>query len=344
MNSFGHAFRITLTGESHGPEIGIIIDGIPPGIPLAPEDFYSDLKRRKPGQNGTTPRREQDTPLIEAGLYQGKTTGAPLMIVFKNRDQQPNDYRQILNTPRPGHADWTAAWKYKGFNDPRGGGRFSGRLTVGLVAAGVLAKKIIHPVQLKAVITEIGGTQNFEPAVQEAAAQQDSIGGIIECRGKNMPAGWGEPFFDSMESLLSHIIFSIPGIKGLEFGSGFQSARMRGSTCNDPITDTGGRTLSNHSGGINGGISNGNELIFRAAVKPASSITRPQKTINTRTGKTETLIIPGRHDACIALRMPVIIEAAAAIVLADFSLRKIVSFPERHNPLKEIEEDEGRSP
>lgn len=322
MNSFGHSFRITLTGESHGPMVGIVIDGHPAGMAFSPAEFLPDLKRRQPGGSGTTARREKDQPLIRSGLYRGRTTGAPLTIEFKNQNQRPDDYAGFRCIPRPGHADWTAGEKYGGFNDPRGGGRFSGRLTAGLVAAGVVAKKIIHPVKLSAKVMETGGSQDIKKAVQEAENKQDSVGGLIECRGTRIPPGLGEPFFDSMESQLSHLIFSIPGIKGIEFGSGFQCCRMRGSTCNDPILDKNGRTGSNHSGGINGGISSGNELVFRVAVKPAPSISRPQKTIHINTGKTETLSIPGRHDTCIALRMPVIVEAAAAIVLADLSLRK----------------------
>jgi chorismate synthase len=322
MNIFGHSFRITLLGESHGPLIGIVIDGHPAGLPLKPEDFTADLDRRRPSMTGSTFRREEDRPEIKSGLYRGKTTGAPLGIFFQNQDQHSQDYMRLRHFPRPGHADWTASKKYGGFNDPRGGGRFSGRLTVGLVAAGAVAKKIIHPVQIKAEIIEIGGSQDFAGAVGAAIAAKDSVAGLIECRGSSMPAGLGEPFFDSLESMLSHIIFSIPGIKGIEFGAGFQYSRMRGSECNDPILDKSGRTESNHAGGINGGISSGNQLVFKVAVKPTPSIGRPQETLNTQTGKIETLEVSGRHDACIALRMPVIVEAAAAIAVADLSLRR----------------------
>lgn len=319
MNSFGRIFRITIYGESHGPTVGIVIDGCPPGIELHVDDFRSDLSRRKSGQKGTTARTEEDVPAITSGVFNGKTTGAPIHISFANKDVKSEDYENILNIPRPGHADYTAHVKYKGFNDPRGGGHFSGRLTVCLVAAGVVAKKILHFVQFSANLIEAGGISDIKKAVDEAVNANDSIGGIVECTVSGLPSGLGEPFFDSAESLISHLVFSVPAIKGIEFGSGFKAASMKGSEHNDPVLAD-GKTVTNQAGGINGGITNGNDLVFRVAVKPASSISQPQQSIDLKTGKSVELIIEGRHDACIALRVPVIMEAVAAIALADFYL------------------------
>ena len=320
MNSFGKIFKINIFGESHGPEVGVTIDGCPPGIPLSWEDFETDLARRKSGAKGTTQRKESDTPRLISGVYQEHTTGAPLTILFENSDTRPDDYADFAGIPRPGHADFAAAKKYSGFNDPRGGGHFSGRITIGLVAAGVIARKIIGPVEVKARLVEVGGEKEIEHAVEKAIAANDSIGGIIECKVNQLPVGFGEPFFDSLESLISHIVFSIPGIKGVEFGAGFDSARMSGSEHNDCFVSTDGRTKTNHAGGINGGISNGNLLVFRVAVKPTSSISKKQRTINMTTGEMVDLEIQGRHDVCIALRIPVIVEAVTAIVLADLFL------------------------
>ena len=324
MNSFGRLFRISLFGESHGEAIGVVINGCPPGLSLAQADFTSDLERRKSGKTGTTSRQEPDIPRIISGLFQQKTTGSPLTILFANQDTQSLDYQTLRDVPRPGHADFTAHHKYQGFHDYRGGGHFSGRLTAALVAAGVVAKKILTPGTISTSLLEAGGSTEIDKAVQAAVSENDSIGGIIECRAQRIPIGWGEPFFDTVESLLSHIIFAIPATKGIEFGSGFSCSRMRGSECNDAILDSSGRTRSNHAGGINGGITNGNELVFRVAVKPTSSIGKEQDSINLKSGKQVKLVVEGRHDACIALRMPVIIEAAAAIVLADLKLLRSV--------------------
>ena len=320
MNSFGTLFRISIYGESHGKGVGVLIDGCPPGIPLTQQDFVADLNRRKPGKPGTTPRKEPDVPQIQSGIFKEKTTGAPIHIFFENTNTRSRDYDQQIHIPRPGHADFTAMKKYRGFHDHRGGGHFSGRLTLGIVAAGVIAKKIIQPVSVAAVLQEAGGTTDIEMAVQTALENGDSVGGLIECIAKNIPVGLGEPFFNSVESHLSHMIFSIPAIKGIEFGAGFKAASMKGSEHNDPIVNIEGQTATNHAGGINGGISNGNDLIFRVAVKPTSSISVGQRTINLKTGKMEELRIEGRHDACIALRVPPVIEAATAIVLADLML------------------------
>ncbi|MFW6159726.1 MAG: chorismate synthase [Acidobacteriota bacterium] len=320
MNSFGRVFRISIYGESHGWGVGCLIDGCPPGLALSVSEFQEDLERRRSHAAGTTKRQEKDIPLIRSGVFEGKTTGAPLHIAFENKEKRSEDYENIRYLPRPGHADFTAAKKFFGFNDYRGGGQFSGRMTVALVAAGVIAKKIISPVRVNAGVIEAGGTAEVKKAVREAVESNDSIGGIIECVATKMPAGLGEPFFDSVESLISHLVFSIPGVRGIEFGSGFSSARMKGSVHNDPIINVKGETSTNHSGGINGGLTNGNPLVFRVAVKPASSIPKPQKTINLLSGEIDNLAIKGRHDSCFALRTPVIVEAATASVLADLVL------------------------
>ena len=243
------------------------------------------------------------------------------MILFENTNTRSEDYSQLKDIPRPGHADFTGDRKFGGYQDFRGGGHFSGRLTLGLVAAGVLAKKVIAPSLVKARILEVGGSSDIESAVEKALAGRDSIGGIIECTIEPVVPGLGEPFFDSVEAVMSHMIFSIPAIKGIEFGAGFRAARMSGSEHNDNFISTDGATETNHAGGINGGISNGNEICFRVAVKPTSSTHQTQHTMNMSTGKMEDLSIEGRHDTCIALRVPVVVEAAAAIVMADFLLQ-----------------------
>jgi len=243
------------------------------------------------------------------------------MILFENTNTRSSDYSKLKVVPRPGHADFTAQQKYGGFQDYRGGGHFSGRLTLGLVAAGVIAKKIIDPMQVSASILEVGGSTDIEGAIDRAVEQKDSIGGIIECCINQVPVALGEPFFDSVEAVISHMVFSLPAIKGIEFGSGFKAARMTGSEHNDNIIDREGSTESNHAGGINGGISNGNDILFRVAVKPTSSTSLPQRTMNMNTGLMEDLSIEGRHDTCITLRVPVVVEAAAAIVMADFLLQ-----------------------
>jgi len=317
MNSFGKLFRVTLFGESHGEGIGVVIDGCPPGLNLTKGDLMSDLERRRPGKLGTTPRKEPDKPQITSGVYRGKTTGSPIMIYFANVDIRSRDYEIFRLVPRPGHADFAAGKKFGGFNDPRGGGHFSGRLTAPLVAAGVVAKKIISPVKIAARVIEINGKADIDAAVTEAGNDGDSVGGILECRIERVPVGLGEPFFDSVESLISHIVFAVPGIKGIEFGAGFSGSRMRGSEYNDILIDKQGKTATNHAGGINGGITNGNAVIFRAAVRPAASIGKTQETLNLKTNKQEKLNITGRHDICIALRVPVILEAVTAIVFAD---------------------------
>lgn len=320
MNSFGRIFRISILGESHGSGVGVVIDGCPAGIPLAPADFLADLSRRKSGAKGTTPRMEEDLPVLLSGVFNEHTSGAPLCIMFENKNARSSDYTKLKDIPRPGHADFVASQKFGEFQDYRGGGHFSGRLTLGLVAAGVVAKKMLGTMEIRASLLEAGGSRDIEKAIEKAIEMDDSIGGLVECTIRNVPVGLGEPFFDSLESALSHIVFSIPATKGIEFGSGFASSKMKGSEHNDNIVEKSGKTETNYAGGINGGISNGNEIVFRVAVKPASSTAQAQRTMNMKSGKMEDLIIEGRHDKCIALRVPPVLEAVAAIVMADFML------------------------
>ena len=320
MNSFGRLFRVSIYGESHGSSVGVVIDGCPAGFLLSPDDFSRDLAKRRSGPAGTTSRRESDTPEILSGVHGGKTTGAPILINFTNEDVRYEDYSSIATLPRPGHADLTAKQKYRGFNDPRGGGHFSGRLTVGLVAAGTIARKIIRPISVTAELIEAGGSTDISEQVERAIGNGDSIGGIIQCRASSMPAGLGEPFFDSTESMIAHLVYSIPGVTAIEFGAGFRAASMTGTAHNDTVVDEHGTTETNNSGGINGGITNGNDLIFRVCIKPTPSVASIQKTFCASTGRVEELKIPGRHDTCIALRCPVIVESAAAMVLADLLL------------------------
>jgi chorismate synthase len=479
MNSFGRIFKVSIFGESHGESVGIVVDGCPAGLPLTVDDFLPDLERRKGGtQKGTTPRQEEDLPIFKSGFFNNKTTGAPITILFENKNIRSGDYEKQRDVPRPGHADFVAHKKFAGFEDYRGSGHFSGRLTVALVAAGVIAKKILDlapgpspkergaaaaselpgyitntPEQWKIVsdyakenrqnpteaeellwaqlrnrkikdskfrrqhaiegyiadfvciekklvvevdgdyhneeeqkqidkfrtltlqkngyrlirfknedvlqkmdwvleqigkllqsesnppsplerelegevfqikitssILEIGGDKDLEKGLQKAIDQKDSIGGIIECRVNGLPIGLGEPFFDSAESLLSHIVFAIPAVRGIEFGTGFAAAKMFGSEHNDAIENMEGKTRTNHAGGIVGGLTNGNELVFRIAIKPTSSTPKEQNTLNWVTGKIENASVKGRHDLCIALRVPVILEAVTAIVLTDLMM------------------------
>ena len=326
MNSFGGIFRTTIFGESHGDFVGINIDGCPPGIGIKTGDFSEDIERRKPGAKGTTPRKEDDIPEFISGVFNDVTTGAPLTILFKNSNTRSGDYEKQRAVPRPGHADFVAHKKFNGFEDYRGGGHFSGRLTVAIVAAGVVAKKIIaslsseNKIGIHASILEIGGETDIEKGLQKAIDEKDSIGGIIESTVSNLPIGLGEPFFDSAESLLSHAVFSIPAVKGIEFGAGFTAAKMFGSQHNDAIINADGKTKTNNAGGILGGITNGNDLVFRIVVKPTSSTPKEQQTLNTETGQVESFSVKGRHDLCIALRVPVVLEAVTAMVIADLLL------------------------
>ena len=317
MNTYGRIFRVHIFGESHGAYVGLTIDGCPPGLALSIDDFSNDIERRKGGAKGTTPRKEDDIPEIITGWFNGKTTGAPLTILFANNNTRSQEYDKQRAIPRPGHADFVANKKYNGMEDYRGGGHFSGRLTVALVAAGVIAKKILSPVNIAANILEIGGEVDLEKGLQKAIDAKDSVGGLIECRVNNIPIGWGEPFFDSAESMISHAVFAIPAIKGIEFGAGFAAAKMFGLAHNDAILNEAGETKTNHAGGIIGGITNGNEINFKVVVKPTSSTPQEQSSYNWETGMVSSFSIKGRHDLCIALRVPVVLEAVTAIALAD---------------------------
>ena len=321
MNRFGTRFSVSIFGESHGEGLGVVIDGCPAGMPLAIEDFIEDTERRKGGkQKGTTPRQEEDLPVFKSGVFRGLTTGAPLMLLFANGNTRSADYEKQRAVPRPGHADWVAHQKFGGFEDFRGGGHFSGRLTLCLVAAGVVAKKMLSMLDIRSRITEIGGIADPDAGLQRAIEAKDSVGGIVECRVNGLPVGLGEPFFDSVESLVAHAAFSIPAVRGIEFGTGFQAARMLGVDHNDAILDMEGRTATNHAGGIVGGITNGNEMVFRVAIKPTSSTPKEQQTLNWETGEIENFSVKGRHDLCIALRVPPVLEAITAMVLADLMM------------------------
>lgn len=323
MNHFGKLFTVSIFGESHGEGLGVVIDGCPAGMPLAVEDFITDTERRKGGtQKGVTPRQEDDLPLFKSGVFNGKTTGAPLTLLFENKNTRSGDYEKQRAVPRPGHADFVAHHKYGGFEDFRGGGHFSGRLTLCLVAAGVVAKKMLEGISVKAEVISIGGDADVERGLQKAIEQKDSVGGIVECRVEGLPMGLGEPFFDSAESLIAHAAFAIPAVRGIEFGTGFRAAEMFGVDHNDTIQNMEGHTTTNHAGGVVGGITNGNELVFRIAIKPTSSTPKDQFTLNWETGQMETFAVRGRHDLCIALRVPPVLEAVAAMVLADLFLRE----------------------
>lgn len=334
MNTFGRRFKVSIFGESHGETIGVVLDGVPAGLELSTEDFEEDILRRKSGAKGTTARIEADKPLIVSGVYEGHTTGAPLALLFSNTNVRSSDYGLFAAMPRPGHADLTAAVKWDDCQDPRGGGHFSGRLTLPVVAAGVVAKKILEdatildetPVKsIDARLVELGGisrtlsSSEWQEALDAAIKEGDSLGAVIECTVNSIEPGYGEPFWDSVESYLAHCIFAIPGVRGIEFGDGFRAAAMKGSEHNDPIGSD-GRPLKNGAGGVNGGITNGAPLIFRVAFKPTSSIRKSQRTFNFATGEMDSLEVPGRHDACFALRAPVVVEAMTAIALADLVL------------------------
>ncbi len=352
-NSFGHSFRITLYGGSHERCVGLHIDGVPAGIRIDKSAFNADLARRRPSLKGTTSRHEEDEPQLISGFAPAEasspiadnasveaanpatvapaksaavvTDGARITIEFPNRDIRPSDYEKFRDVPRPGHADFVMRSLDGG--PASGGGMFSGRMTVALVAAGTVARhclKLKYPsVEIKSLLTAVGGStepDEWSRLIDEALADGDSLGGIVETVVEGLPVGLGQPFFDSVESLVSHLVFSIPGVRGVEFGDGFAAAAMRGSRHNDPL-GPGGVPLRNGAGGVNGGLSNGAPLVFRTAFKPASTIARAQRTWDFAAGEMTVLSAPGRHDCCFALRTPVIVESAAAIVLADLSLQ-----------------------
>ena len=325
MNHFGRLFQVNIFGESHGSSVGVLIDGVKPGIKLSEDDFVLDLSRRKSGGLGTTPRIEEDKVLIESGVFNGYTTGGAILLRFLNNNTKSKDYSNLISQPRPSHADFVAGVKYNGYQDYRGGGSFSGRLTLGLVAAGVVAKKMLEGVSFNTSITNLGGetnTDKFNEILKTTVDNHDSVGGIVKVTVDGVEVGLGEPYFDSLESTISHLLFSVGGVKGVSFGKGFDAVNMRGSEFNDCITDKDGHTATNNNGGINGGISNGNQIVVNAFVKPTPSIGLPQETYSFKEEKVTELVINGRHDAAIILRAQVVIEACIAIALADAKLIK----------------------
>lgn len=312
-NTFGNRLKITTWGESHGPAIGVVIDGCPAELKLTKKEIQKELDRRKPGQSKlTTKRLEADKVEILSGVFEGKTTGTPISLMVRNTDKRSKDYEKIKNLYRPGHADYTYDAKY-GLRDYRGGGRASARETVGRVATLAVVKKLIPKIKITAKLIE----PNLK-AIETVKKQGNSIGGLIECIIKNVPAGLGSPVFNKLDARLAQAMLSIPGTKGFEIGSGFKSVKMKGSENNDEFILKKGKimTKTNNAGGILGGISNGMDIIFRVAFKPTSSIAKKQHTVDNK-GKKKIIEVKGRHDPCIALRAAPIVEAMAALVLAD---------------------------
>lgn len=348
-NTFGNNISVTLAGESHGAGITVIIDGIKPGAVIDESYISSQLALRRPGGSISTARREADAFSVTAGMFEGKATGTPICIFIPNSDAKSGDYEKTKFLCRPGHADFTANEKYHGFQDYRGGGHFSGRITAGLVAAGAICRSVLQNLgiaigthiaaiagvsdrqfgdlcaDIKAVsemsfpVLDAEAGEKMRERINQAAAEGDSVGGILETAVIGMPSGIGEPWFDSCESLLSHILFSVPGIKGVEFGAGFGFADMRGSLANDPFRCENGRTVTaaNRSGGINGGITNGMPLLFRCAVRPTPSIAKEQETVSLETGENAVIAVKGRHDPCIVHRAASVVTACTAIALLD---------------------------
>ena len=323
-NSFGKIFRLTIFGASHAECVGVTIEGVPAGITLNTEMFRADIDRRRPSLTGETTRKEEDIPMIEGLNSDGKTTGGTITITFKNNNRRSGDYSHLKVHPRPSHADLIQLRKYGDKADIAGGGMASGRMTVALVAAGVVAKEILQNVTFTTYLAAVNGvTDNhqFDDIITTAARNGDSVGGIVECCIKGVKATLGEPFVDSAESIISHALFSIPGVKGVEFGDGFAGTAKLGSERNDTIIDASGTTLTNNEGGINGGITNGNDITLRVAIKPTPSIAKEQMSYNFESCTTTPLTIGGRHDACIARRAVVVVEAMVAVALADLLLR-----------------------
>ncbi len=353
-NSIGRLFRVTSFGESHGPVVGVVVDGCPAGLSVDQGTIQRDLDRRRAvGQAGATPRREADAVRILSGMYEGCTTGAPVCMVIDNANVESSNYLPYPRTPRPGHADFTAKIRYGGFNDPRGGGRFSGRITAGFVMAGALARAALgrigvevhaHTVAIGEVeapvceptrVRELNrrnalsccddrSAESMVQHISEAEARGDSVGGVVECVVLGLPPGVGEPVFSGLESEISHAVFSIPAVKGIEFGGGFALSRLHGSAANDPYEFCGDsvRSVKNDSGGILGGLSTGMPLVLRAAFKPTPSISLPQQTVDLEERTTAELIVRGRHDACIVPRGVVVVESMVACVLCDLCLRR----------------------
>lgn len=325
-NSYGEILRVTIFGASHAESVGVDIEGVPQGLRLTEELFAADIERRRPMQRGDTPRHESDTPQIEGIDKEHLTTGGSIRISFRNNNIRSKDYTHLVYHPRPSHADLTQRRKYGQEADLAGGGIASGRMTVALVAAGVVAKQLIPNARFETKLIEVAGitdVSRFDSLIQEAHSDKDSVGGVVECRVEGVEASLGEPFFDSVESTIAHLLFSIPGVKGVEFGDGFAGCKKRGSERNDAIIDDKGTTLTNNEGGINGGITNGNPIIVRVAIKPTPSIGREQHSYDFSSGRIAPLTIGGRHDACIARRAAVVVEAMVALALADLKLRNL---------------------
>ena len=302
-----------------------MLSGVPAGISLRAEDFASDLERRRPQSKGETPRHEADEPIIEDVDAEGVTTGESVTIKFRNTNCKSGDYSHLRLHPRPSHADLTQRMKYGEEYNLAGGGMASGRMTVALVAAGVVAKKMLSGCSFRTELVSVGGVTNkteFESVISQARLAGDSVGGVVECRVSGVERGLGEPFFDSVESVISHLMFSIPGVKGIEFGDGFEGAKSRGSERNDVIINGEGNTKTNNDGGINGGIANGNDIVLRVAIKPTPSIAKAQQTFNFGSNSIDELRIGGRHDSCIARRAMVVVEAMTAFALADLRLQQ----------------------
>lgn len=322
MNSYGTLFKVTLYGESHQEAIGVVIDGIPAGIEINESKITEDLIKRQAGAIGTTTRIEPDLFKITSGVFKGYSTGSPIHLMIENVNTRSKDYEHLINQPRPGHADFVSNVKYKGFQDYRGGGRFSGRLTAALVAAGAIAKMVI-PFELSNQLVQVGTLKDMskiDAYLEGIAKDGDSVGGLIEVKATNMIVGLGEPFFNKLDAEIAKMMFSIPAVKGVEIGTGFKGLEMKGSSFNDEFIDETGKTKTNHSGGVSGGISNGNDLIVKVMIKPTSSIQRPQETYSFETNQKEILQIGGRHDVCIARRAGIVLENALALVLADLYL------------------------
>ena len=340
---FGEFLTVSTFGESHGAAVGVVVDGVPPGLPLSVEDVQRDLDRRRPGQSGvTSARRESDRAELLSGLFEGRTTGTPIAIVIRNEEHRSSDYERFRDAFRPGHADWTYQAKY-GIRDWRGGGRSSGRETAARVAAGAVARAILaaRGVTVTGYALEIAGIRAarvdlaeiernpvrspdpeaarlMERAIEEAMGQGDSVGGVVEVIAEGVPAGLGDPVFDKLEALLAHAVLSVGAVRGFEVGDGFAAARLRGSAYNDELAVEGGRVRSrtNHAGGVIGGISTGERLVLRCAVRPPASIARRQRTV-TAGGEPVEIAVEGRHDPCIVPRAVPVLEAMVALVLAD---------------------------
>ena len=326
-STYGKNLKISIFGQSHSEAIGVTIDGLPAGFPIDMEALSAFLRRRAPGQSPlSTPRQEKDTPKFLCGLLDNVTCGAPLTAIIENQNQDSSAYAQMQNKPRPAHADFTAHEKYKGFEDVRGGGHFSGRLTAPLCIAGGICKQLLEKesISISAKLTEVGGKkEHFAETIAEAKAKKDSVGGVISCTVEGLPVGLGEPMFDGVENKIASAIFAIPAVKGIEFGDGFASAALFGSQNNDAFyyDETGKvKTKTNHNGGILGGITSGMPLEFRVAMKPTPSILLEQDTISYAPKENTKLEITGRHDPCVALRAIPCVEAAAAIALYDLYL------------------------